>query len=76
MYNFYRIFTYTWAPSQENKNLKKWLLGGVYNLEGEYQMEDVKQPYHGDLTQAPDTVSADGTNRKQTPARMKAPGPN
>jgi len=38
-------------------------------------VEDVKQPCLQDPTQAPDMISADATNRKQTPAQMKAPGP-
>ena len=40
-----------------------YLLGGIYNLEGEYQMEDIKQPHHQNCTTAPDTISADLTNR-------------
>ena len=35
-------------------------------------MEKVKKPCPRDSTQTPDTISADQTNRKQTPARMKA----
>ena len=51
------------------------VLGGICDLEGEYKIENIKQPYHQDSTQAPDTILADQTNRKQTPVWMKAPGP-
>ena len=51
------------------------MLGGIYKLGEEYQTEDVKQPGHQDPTQALDSISTGQTNRKQTPARMKASGP-
>ena len=38
------------------------MLGGIYKLEEEYQMEDVAQPYHQDSTWAPDTKQTGKTD--------------
>lgn len=62
-------------PLSLQVSLSLFVLGGIYKLEGEYQMEDRKQPYHQDSTQSPDMISVDQTKKKQTPVWMKAPGP-
>ena len=35
------------------------MLGGIYKLEGEYKLENIKQPYHQDPTKAPNKWETD-----------------